>query len=100
MDTYGKARELRPGMRFRWFGRGYMARTVATVAGMCNCQCPRGFTCGGTPDQAIGHQPPAGREHARHFAVLVVTPDGRGPWGPETFVMLPHQDVCITDEEF
>ena len=98
-DFYGKARDLRPGMHWRHYGRGYQAREVGTVASMCNCQAPGGYTMGGTPDEAIGHQPPEGREQAKHFSVLVVTPAKQGKY-PETFIMLPHADVCLTDDKW
>ena|SRR5512146_2136683 len=95
-DWTAPARDIRPGDRYRWLGTGYRARTVTTVAHMCNCQNPAGGSVhpDGTP-QAVPASHRAtfrgGIKPALHYPVVIVS-------SPDLTVTIgPHWQVTMTD---
>lgn len=96
-DWTALARDIRPGDRYRNLGPGFRARTVLSVASMCNCQNPYG---GGVipASQPAPPCPPGHNAHyrgstawAEHHAIMVVTTVDLIAGIP------PHWRVTLTD---
>lgn len=79
MNVTITAREVRPGMRYRSLGRGYIARTVQSVEEMCNCEA------------RSGRIDPQTRERIHEPAVVIVSDSLTSYLTPDT--------PCVIDTE-